>query len=359
MEGKLDQPPAHLGFLGRLYNYRGFIFAFAAASFYAFSSILVSSLSGDISSTMTAFIRMLISMFPALIVLCYGGIPILPSSRKEFLFHCVNTVIGLVVMCMQYFAYQNMPPADACAIINSYAAFSGLFGRLFLKEAFGFFEAFIVIFTIMGVVLVSRPQFIFGLTDLGEESEIKRGPVPPLVALACAIFMALLLVVHRTMGKQDIHAMKATFYNSVISCILLVGPITLLRQWTLPDTYKGRSFAIMAGLFAFLGYVFMYLASSIENVVYVSLILLNDVYLVLILGVVFVGYKPHWLSAIGITLIVGSSAVLSVKKIVNVKKENNKEDKEKHQEEEVKESGCISSLDNKSQYHLLGKTTSV
>ncbi|KAJ8019947.1 Solute carrier family 35 member G1 [Holothuria leucospilota] len=346
------QGSCYNSFLRRVYNYRGFIFAFAAATGYACTSTTVSALSDDVSSTTIVFVRVLMSMLLSLIVLCYKGIPILPSSKREFLFHCVNTVVTLVMMCTQYYAYHHMPPADACAIIDSYVAFAGLFGRLFLKEAFGFFEAFMVLFTILGVVLVSRPEFIFGPTDVDGVDELKGGLVPTLSALTCAVTMALLLVVFRKMGKQDIHAMKTVFYNCALSCLLLVGPITLLGQWELPNTYKERSFVVIAGLFAFSAYVLVYLASAVENAVYVSLVLLNEVYIVFTLGTVFLDYKPHWVSTIGIVLIVGSSVVLSVKKIFDSKKENSKK-KERNAEEEKK------SQDRESQYALTGKITSV
>ncbi|KAJ8019941.1 Solute carrier family 35 member G1 [Holothuria leucospilota] len=220
MEENSEQPSSHLGFLRRVYNYRGFIFAFAAASFYALTAITVSALSNDISPTMIVFVRMVMSLFLTSAVLCYKGIPIRPFSKKEFLFHCLNSVVTLSIICMQYYTWHHMATADACAITNSYIVFAGLFGRLFLKEVFGLLEALMVLLTIMGVVLVSRPLFIFGLTDLDEGEEIKGGFkfVPPLVAVACAISMALLLVVQRTMGKQNIHVMKTVFYNATLSC---------------------------------------------------------------------------------------------------------------------------------------------
>jgi drug/metabolite transporter (DMT)-like permease len=71
-------------------------------------------------------------------------------------------VSGFFSFGLLYVAYRMIPLADASTIVFSAPIFTLIFAWLVLREECGLFQTFILIFTMAGVVLISRPSFLFG-----------------------------------------------------------------------------------------------------------------------------------------------------------------------------------------------------
>lgn len=316
-----------------VHRYRGLLCAFAAAWCFAGMTMTVSALTDEVGSMQLVFVRAFATLCLSTLVLIHQGQSIKPESLKEVKFHIINAVVSSISIFCQFYAYQNMRTADASAIIYGYVAFTGLFGRIFLKEAFGFFEAFVILFTFGGTVFIARPPFIFGLpdedevTDSGELSTVVDVVLPPLVALCGSIFGALMVVTLRAMQNHNFTSMKTVFYFSLYSVVIVSVPLTILQEWTIPQCIIPKLWTVIMGCMAFAGYSLVNLAVSVEDAVYVSLVTMNEVYIVFFLDILLFGTEPRWLSVFGTFLIVGSSAVTSIRKILQTRKKGKQQDR--------------------------------
>ncbi|XP_071822778.1 solute carrier family 35 member G1-like [Apostichopus japonicus] len=298
-----------------IHRYRGLIATFGCACAYACMALLVSSLADEISSITLAFSRALISSLLGLIAMCQQGTRIRISSMAEFKFHTVNTVFTAAATLCQFYAYQHMPAADASAIIYGYVAFAGLYGRLLLKEPFGLFGIIMVILTFTGILMIARPPFLFQLFESGIFEATSDGLFPPLVAFAGIQAISLNIVTLRAMGRTSVPVMKTLFYTMTFSAIILAIPITPLGQWSIPDCTWGRFRMVLAAVCSCLGYVGLSYGLSVENTLYVSLVSMNDFFIVFLLSIIFLGFKPTLLSVAGMVIIIGSSIIILVRKI--------------------------------------------
>ncbi|KAJ8019954.1 Solute carrier family 35 member G1 [Holothuria leucospilota] len=294
-------------------------FAFGEACCSSTITIVVSLLKDTVDSTEIAFVRGLVTMFLSMVILIYKGENLKPSSFNEFKFLAAQGIFGAAGIWSMYYAYQNMPTGDASAIVFSYIAFTALFERIFLKEPFGWLEMILTGVTIAGVVFIMRPPFLFG----GVEENQPRYFIPAIVALVSAIFMALMVVVIRTLGKLNTQALKPAFYFACSLMIFTGISIVSQRGWTMPGCTITRLITVGLGFVAFAMFSCLSYALSVESGAYVTMITVSEVYMVFLVDVFFLGTTPTWLSIGGVVMIVGASTITSVKKIIQAKKEEN------------------------------------
>ncbi|KAJ8019952.1 Solute carrier family 35 member G1 [Holothuria leucospilota] len=314
-----------------IHGHRGLVYGFGSACCYAGMTLTVSALKDDVSSIGLVFVRAIFTLFISSIILIYQGASIRPVSAKESIFHIITGIVSTTAIFCQFYAYHHMRTADASAIIYGYVAFTGLFGRIFLKEAFGFFEAFMILFTLMGTILIARPPFIFGESDIDHNTAQQHdgGILPPLVALGGSISAALVIVILRAMQNFNFHSMKTVFYFSLYTVLITSVPITLLEEWTIPDCITPRLIAVLLGVSSFAGFALLNLGVSVEDAVYISLVTMNEVGIVFLLDILIFGSQPLLLSVLGMLLIVSSSIVTSVKKIFISHRDRKQEEKDR------------------------------
>lgn len=95
-----------------------------------------------------------------------------------------RALFGFLAFLTSYLALFYISFSDSSSILFSAPVFVSIFACILLKEECGVFQVACVIFTIIGVFMVSRPSFIFGGTeeDVFTASERIIGVVLSLVA---------------------------------------------------------------------------------------------------------------------------------------------------------------------------------
>jgi drug/metabolite transporter (DMT)-like permease len=70
-------------------------------------------------------------------------------------------IVGGSTLVLLFFTFRHLPLGDATTIIFSSPVFVLIMSFLFLHEPCGFFRTMIVCLLLTGVVLISKPPFIF------------------------------------------------------------------------------------------------------------------------------------------------------------------------------------------------------
>lgn len=68
-------------------------------------------------------------------------------------------------LMLSFYAFRHMSLSDASTIIFSTPVFVVIFAKLFLNEPCGAFNVVTIFFTLMGVVLITRPPLLFNGMD--------------------------------------------------------------------------------------------------------------------------------------------------------------------------------------------------
>jgi drug/metabolite transporter (DMT)-like permease len=92
--------------------------------------------------------------------------PLGPKPHRKILFF--RSVVGTIGLLCFFFAYKFLDPSDAASLFHSSVIMIALLARIVLKEKLSFFHIFALLFTIIGVFFISKPETIFKLTKAGK-----------------------------------------------------------------------------------------------------------------------------------------------------------------------------------------------
>ncbi|KAF9136891.1 hypothetical protein BGX30_010737, partial [Mortierella sp. GBA39] len=226
---------------------KGLLYMTLSALFFSFMSLLVSLTAKTLPSFEIVLFRGIIQTLLGVIACRYLGISPLgqPDNRIRFLLFC-RGLAGSFGLGFFFYALSVMPLADATVIFFLGPTFTAILGRIVLKEPFGPLDATASAITMCGVVLVSKPTFLFpspspptpGPGEGGQEmiaaffvkqqEEDHRRLFGTLAGLCGAMCSAVAYVLVRKIGKQGAHSMQHVTYFGVVSCFVsLIGLYTL------------------------------------------------------------------------------------------------------------------------------------
>lgn len=212
-------------------------------------------------------------------------------GERHLLF--LRAFFGLIAVSTQYYSITLMPLVDASTIIFSYPAFVSIFGRIFLKEKYGLFHVGMIAFILTGVVLVTKPSFIFG----SEEEYSYYHLLGACFAFISCLSQASVAIVLRKLQKTS--APLVTFYFAVFNIIGSAGALMLLGDYRWPNCGSDGVLICFSGMVYALGQIFYTIASKIEKAGILAIVRSMDIVLTFILQMVFLGVYPPWNSYLG------------------------------------------------------------
>lgn len=209
-------------------------------------------------------------------------------------------VLGFVALTSFYYAVVNLPLADATVIQYTNPVWAALIAVAALGERMHRREVVLVLASLGGVILATRPSFLFGGASLPT--------VPVAVGLVAALFSAAAYVTVRKLGETD-HTMVIVFYFSLIATIGAI-PIAAPRVvWPTPLEWL---VLVGVGVATQLGQVFMTIGLRRERAGRATAASYLAVAFAAIWGLLFYREVPSgWLVA-GALIIVASTVALSL-----------------------------------------------
>jgi len=157
--------------------------------------------------------------------------------------------------------------------------------HIWLREPCGFYRTFIVTLLVTGVVMITKPPFLFS-TVAGEEEKYD------ILGYACALcgtlFTAINIVVMRKC--KDVHysvvVFQFSFWSLVISSIILA----LSGEWEIPDnTTQEWVLCVLVAIFGVSGQILVAIALGHEGAGRVAVTRSLDIVLAYVLQV---GFQP-------------------------------------------------------------------
>lgn len=185
----------------------GVLFMVQSAFAFSIMSLLVKWAGERIPSQEIVLARALISLALSWLLLKRIGVSVWGHQRAKLV---VRGGLGFLGLTCFYYALTQLPLADATLIQYMHPVFTAVLAVFLLGERVGRGLAIALALSITGVLLVLRPDWLFGLGD----PALPLWPVA--VALAGAFFSASAYVMVRHLAPRE-HPLVIVFYFPLVA----------------------------------------------------------------------------------------------------------------------------------------------
>ncbi|KAK4521229.1 uncharacterized protein ATC70_013174 [Mucor velutinosus] len=236
-----------------------------------------------------------------------------PGVRRWLLFRGLAGTLGL---CLFFYSITQLPLADATVVFFLGPAFTAILASIVLGEAFTLFDGICSVACMVGVVLVSKPQFLFGSHDGPQDQDISEWQrlFAVLCALAGAMMSAVAYVTVRKIGRGA-HYMVHVVYFGLVSIVVAPIGMTMFQTPVMPQGGYEYGMLLLVGLSAFVGQCFLNQGLQMAPAGPGTLMRMNDVVFAFLFGIFILHEYPDIYSISGASIIVLMTSAMGIHKI--------------------------------------------
>ncbi|KAI8979752.1 hypothetical protein BDF20DRAFT_819367 [Mycotypha africana] len=231
---------------------------------------------------------------------------------------------GTLGLSMFFYSITQLPLADATVVFFLGPAFTAIGAAIVLGEEFTVFDGFCSFACMAGVILVSKPQFLFSGNDQNEvvgngissadgPSELKR-----LFAISCALLGAMMsavaYVIVRKIGRGAHYMVHVIYFGCVSIAVSTIGMFAFQKP-IMPHDWNEYLMLILVGFFAFIGQCFLNQGLQMAPAGPGTLMRMNDVVFAFLFGIFFLHEYPDAYSISGATIIVVMTSAMGIHKV--------------------------------------------
>uniref|UniRef100_T1J654 1-acyl-sn-glycerol-3-phosphate acyltransferase n=1 Tax=Strigamia maritima TaxID=126957 RepID=T1J654_STRMM len=300
-------------------SYLGLIMAVLSSLCFSLCSLIVKVM-GDVDPLELSAVRFIGILLPTISVVIYTQEnPLGPREKRGFLI--LRAICGAMSLMTQFYAIRHMPLADASVVIFSAPVFVAIFARIFLNEQCTMFNIIMIVLTILGVLFITKPPFLFGdsVYDRGYTSETVRGAF---VALIGTIFNANVYILLRHLKGIHYSVIMLTF--STIAIVLSSISTVVFGHVCWPPCGMERVLIILIAVFSFGGQVLLTKSLQLEQAGSVAIYRTADIVFAFIWQIIFFNEVPNIYSISGAVLVSTSVILTGVRKWLFLLPDNKK-----------------------------------
>ena len=223
------------------------------------------------------------------------------GNRKGMLL--LRGFLGAAALTCFYFSIVHLPLAEATVIQYTNPVFAALLAAVLIRERLGLRELVGVVASMVGVVLIARPSFLFA----------DAAPIDPLhvvIALSGALFSATAYVTVRMLRGAD-DALVIVFYFPVVT-VPLVLPFAI-AGWVAP-TIAEWVVLLGIGITTQIAQVYMTRGLQLEPTGRATAVGYLQIVFAAIWGALLLGERPDAWSALGAAVIVGGTLLIGMRR---------------------------------------------
>jgi len=275
----------------------GLRFMIAAAFFFSVMSVLVKRAGDGLPSQQIVLARAVVTLVLSYAALKHAG-RAMRGTRQGLLL--LRGAVGFVALSGFYYALTHLPLAEATIIQYTNPVLATLLGAIFLRESIGARELVGFVGSLLGVVLIARPGFIFGTaSDLD--------PFAVGVAMGAAMMSACAYVLVRVLRSTE-DPMVVVFYFPLVAVPATV--VTVWHQWVTPTPVEWL-LLLGVGVATQLGQVYMTRGIFLESLSRATSASYLQIVFAFAWGVLLFGERPSLWAAGGAALVIGSTVIVA------------------------------------------------
>lgn len=261
-----------------------------AAFFFAIMSLLVRLAGERLHSSMIVLARAVVALVISYAMVRQAKLDPWGKHRGLLL---LRGLFGFGALTCFYWSLTHLPLAEATVIQYTNPIFTALFAALVLGERMRPWELLSVAVSLVGVALVSRPEFLFG------EATQNLDPLAVGVALCGAVLSAAAYTAVRKAGGAE-PALVVVFWFPLVATPLSIPPV--IGHWTWP-TWQEWLLLIGVGAATQTAQVFMTRGLHLEPAGRATAMSYLQIVFAVLLGVAFLDEVPDALTLLGGALI--------------------------------------------------------
>lgn len=266
-----------------LSHIKGFLLAFLTALNYSFSNIFFKKVI-YLTCTEQLTINFALRALSMLIFLLYNKHNLIGPKGARCLLN-IRGIFGVLALFLFYCSLQFLPPSDATALGHTSIIVTAILSKIFFKEKLGLSHFIAFLFTVSGVVLISKPTFLFSshhnetnstiqshnakllLTHLSLVSNSEhvgyyKFMIGLALALLAAVFFGSLQIIIKKLFVLNVPNSINTIYVSyyglpicLLLSVLLRLKIGIFYGNNVSNLISDLGFSVLSGLFCVMGQV--------------------------------------------------------------------------------------------------------
>jgi drug/metabolite transporter (DMT)-like permease len=279
------------------------------ASLFALMNLFARLATTSASWSSVGAARAAIGAIVALVVARMRGVSIVPKSRLAILW---RSLLGTVAMLLTFYALSSRTVSlgDTATLIQLSPVFLAALAPIFLGERTTPIVALAIAISLAGVVLVTRPAFLFSRADPITVSTV--GPsatVTTVTAVSAALSAAIAMMLLRRAGQTE--TAEAIAFNYSIFAAWVLGALALF-DLRIP-TARDALCMVGAGIAGGLGQLAMTRAYSLEHAAKVGGMSYLSVVASALLGALAFGEIPGPIAIAGMGLVIGGGLLVTTR----------------------------------------------
>lgn len=232
-----------------------------------------------------------------------------PAVRKWLI---LRGCMGFFSVFGTYFSLMYVSISDSVLITFLEPSLIIILAWLILKERVQKMEFVGCFVSLVGVILIVRPPFLFGtptnVDTAVESSNPRERLIATLVALWGAFGMASVYIIIRFIGKRAHAIMNVSYFSLVTLIIALIGIVLIpSMKFQMPHSFKEWILFLNLGISGFCHQLLLTLGIQRERAGRGSLITYTQLIYALLWDVILYKHLPSIWSWCGMVLIIGST----------------------------------------------------
>lgn len=198
----------------------GMRYMIAGAFFFSLMSLGVKVAGARVPSQQIVLVRGVTNVIFSWFLLRRAGVPLWGSRPRVLV---LRGLLGFAALSCFYYALVHLPLADATVLQYTNPVWTALLAGWLLGERIRPREAGLVLASLLGVVLIARPSFIFGGAP-------RLDMLAVAVALVGSMFSASAYVTVRKLGRTE-HPLVIVFYFTLVTVPASIPGVIAESVW--------------------------------------------------------------------------------------------------------------------------------
>lgn len=205
-------------------------------------------------------------------------------------------------------AFKYIPISDAVTIFNCQSVIVLIAGSIWLKERIRLLDVFTVVFVLVGVMLVSQPDFIFGSEDAGRDPLSSCGYTFSIVV--CFTSALITCIIRRV---KDAGSVNIMVIQGISATAFIVFATPFMHDMRDPQNTTDACLLVGTGLCYFVARYMVTWSLTLEPSMTVSVLLTTEILFSLLYQVCLFHVYPNFLNVVGIAFVISSIVTLTLK----------------------------------------------
>jgi drug/metabolite transporter (DMT)-like permease len=314
-DGAIDRRPNVPGFIA---NNTGMLYIISSQFFFASMSLsvkMLNSLEPPVHAFEVIVVRMGITLTCCMTYMIVAGVPnpiIGPRGVRKLL--VIRGVTGFFGLCGLYLSLQYLSVADATVLTFLTPLSTAVAGCLLLKEGYSVTQAVAGVCSLLGVVLIARPPFLFNsmpaAMPVGHHL-LETTPAQRMLAVGASMMGVVggtgAYTSIRAIGKRAHPMHVMTFFSLWCTIIASLGMVVFNIPVVYPRSWRWSLLLFMVGVYGFAAQTLLTLGLQRETVSRGSTGVYFQMLFAVVLERLILGVVPSLLSVLGAAIIMSSA----------------------------------------------------